>query len=82
MLRHLPIVNAEKRIKNDITQRVDQIISLYKETNGVLNEKIIQLTREIDNSIFNFYEIIDAEREIIISMLKEQVIYFQNIHDN
>lgn len=81
MIRHLPIKHANPNYKKDLSEKVQTIIQSLIDSNGKLDDKAIQLSREIDDSIFKLYDITDDEKELIISTIKNQVGFYKKIYD-
>jgi hypothetical protein len=81
MIRHLPIKNAKPNHKKVMSEKVQTIIHSLIDSNGELNDKVIQLSREIDDTIFKLYDITDEERELIISTIKNQVGFYKKVYD-
>ncbi len=81
MIRHLPIINPNNEIKFEISEKVDTISNFLEESNGITNENIISLLREIDDSIFKLYSITENEKDLIISDIKKNIKYFKDIYD-
>ncbi|MFX1329687.1 MAG: Eco57I restriction-modification methylase domain-containing protein [Promethearchaeota archaeon] len=82
MIRHLPIVKSNGKIKNIITEKVNEIYNLLYMNKGFINKDICQIIREIDDIIFNLYSITKSERNLIISKTVNQINYFKNIYDS
>ncbi|TFG07231.1 MAG: hypothetical protein EU539_05560 [Promethearchaeota archaeon] len=70
MIRHLPIVKPDMQIKSKIISRVNNVLNLFWETKGKLEENITKELREIDALIFNLYDLSEDEQELIISKVK------------
>ena len=81
MIRHLPIKNTNLNHKKDLSKKVQTIIRSLIDSNGKLDDKAIQLSREIDDIIFKLYDITDDERELIISTIKNQVGFYKKVYD-
>ncbi|MFX1315020.1 MAG: Eco57I restriction-modification methylase domain-containing protein [Promethearchaeota archaeon] len=80
MIRHLPLTNANRKIKSEIASKVNKIIEKLIITNGELNTLICQLLREIDDIIFSIYSITPREKNIICTDLKGRTTYFEKIY--
>ncbi|MBA7565149.1 hypothetical protein ES708_06824 [subsurface metagenome] len=81
MIRHLPIKNTNLNHKKDLSKKVQTIIHSLIDSNGKLDDKTIHLLREIDEIIFELYDITDDERELIISTIKNQVGFYKKVYD-
>ncbi|MHA1292708.1 MAG: HsdM family class I SAM-dependent methyltransferase [Promethearchaeota archaeon] len=82
MIRHLPIVKANADVKSEISIKVNEIISIFQNTKGEINEKIRVLCKSIDNLIFDIYSIEHKDRELIVSTIKNQIKFYKNIYCN
>ncbi|MHA1150524.1 MAG: Eco57I restriction-modification methylase domain-containing protein [Promethearchaeota archaeon] len=80
MIRHLPIVKPDEKIKSEIVQCVDAIISSYQDSNGKITSKISTLTKQIDLFIFKLFNLSRSEQELIIERVVEKINYFQKIY--
>jgi hypothetical protein len=80
MIRHLPIKNANPDYKKDLSEKVQTIIHFLIDNNGKLGGKTIHLLRDVDDLIFNLYDITDDERELIISTIKNQVGFYKKVY--
>ena len=81
MIRHLPIIKPNNKIKVDIAQKVDTISQILKDTKGIINKKCAQVLREIDNIILNLFSITETEKRLIISKIKDQIKHFKIIYN-
>jgi hypothetical protein len=77
MIRHLPIIHCQKDLKQEITDKVDNISKFLFQSNGKLTNETKQFVKEIDNLVFELYSITDQEKKTILSTLKES---FSEIH--
>lgn len=82
MIRHLPIVKPEDNIRSEIVKRMDEIMSLYQTSEGIINQGIRTLTKEIDTFIFDLFQLSASEQELVIEKVVEKIIYFQKIYSN
>ncbi|MFX0186296.1 MAG: class I SAM-dependent DNA methyltransferase [Candidatus Hodarchaeota archaeon] len=80
MIRHLPIKRPDEDIKTEIIKRVDEIIKYLEINEGIANENVYQLYREIDDMIFTLYGITKDSRDIIVLNTKNQINHFKNIY--
>jgi len=81
MIRHLPIMKPNNKIKVEIAQKVDIVSKILKDTKGIINEKCAQVLREIDNIILNLFSITETERRLIITKIKDQIKHFKTIYN-
>jgi len=70
MIRHLPIIHCQKDLKQEITDKVDNISKFLFRSNGKLTNETKQFVKEIDNLVFELYSITDQEKKTILSTLK------------
>ncbi|MFW9972658.1 MAG: Eco57I restriction-modification methylase domain-containing protein [Candidatus Odinarchaeota archaeon] len=82
MIRHLPIVRTSNGIKLKIVKTVEKINILFEELNGVPNNNVLDLLRNLDHIIFNLYSLSEQEINLIISKVKNQTILFNMIYEN
>ncbi|MFX0037674.1 MAG: TaqI-like C-terminal specificity domain-containing protein, partial [Candidatus Hermodarchaeota archaeon] len=82
MIRHLPIVKSNGKIKNIIIKKVNEIYNLLYMNKGFINKDIYQIIRQIDDIIFNLYSIKKIERDLIISKTIAQINYFRTIYNS
>jgi hypothetical protein len=80
MIRHLPIVKAKNQIKSEIIKKTKNVLNLFEARNGEINEKIIKLLQEIDDSIFNLYSFTEKERKIVVKDVVNKIDYFNIIY--
>ncbi len=80
MIRHLPIIKPEEKLRNEITLKVDQIIRKLQENNGELNKEINIILKKIDQIIFNLFSLNEQEINIIISNIKGRINYFNKLY--
>ncbi|MFX1393799.1 MAG: Eco57I restriction-modification methylase domain-containing protein, partial [Promethearchaeota archaeon] len=80
MIRHLPIIKPAEEIKTEIVKKVDKIINYLETNQGIANQSVYQLYREIDDIIFVLFGITNEDRQIIISNIKNQINNFKNIY--
>ncbi|MGB5910530.1 MAG: N-6 DNA methylase [Promethearchaeia archaeon] len=80
MIRHLPIIHCQKDLKQEITDKVDNISKFLFRSNGKLTNETKQFVKEIDNLFFELYSITDQEKKTINSTLKEQIAFFRNTY--
>ncbi len=80
MIRHLPIIKPDNKIKNNIIEKVDLIDSLLQKNNRIALIKYYQVLREIDNIVFHIYSIPENEKNLIILNTKNQIKHFGTIY--
>ncbi len=80
MIRHLPIKNASPDQKKTLSEKVQNVINALLKSNGKLNGKIIQELRQIEGIIFELYEIDGNEREMIVSDIKNRIVFYKNVY--
>ncbi|NVM38508.1 MAG: Eco57I restriction-modification methylase domain-containing protein [Candidatus Lokiarchaeota archaeon] len=82
MIRHLPIVNPDDNVKMKIVEKVEKIRNSFIMSNQIVDEKVHQLLKEIDDLIFNQYSITENEKNLIISDVRDQIKHFEAIYSN
>ena len=82
MIRHLPIVRTNNGPKLEIVKNVEKINILLEELNGIPDNDVLELLRNLDHIIFNLYSLSKQEVNIIISKVKNQNILFNMIYEN
>jgi hypothetical protein len=80
MIRHIPILKPNRQVKTEIVKKTENVIDSFEARNGKIDQNIIKLLQEIDNLIFDLYNITDKEKKIIISNVKNNVEYFNVIY--
>ncbi len=80
MIRHLPIIKPNNEKKHEISEKVDTINNFLEQSNSITNRNIFPLLREIDDSIFELYSITENEKDLIISDVKKNIKYFEDIY--
>jgi tRNA1(Val) A37 N6-methylase TrmN6 len=81
MIRHFPIVNAERTVKEEISEKVDFIMK-YLEHNKELDETIYYCIREIDKILFDLYSLTDLEQNQIISSIIDKIDFYKKVYEN
>ena len=80
MIRHLPIMNISTDQKNKVSNIVQSIINSLLENNGTYSENILSRIRELDEFVFNLYDLESFEREMIIKDIKKRIDYFRKVY--
>jgi glutaredoxin len=80
MIRHLPIIKPTEQLKQKLAENVNIINRLFKDNNGIINKNIRQVVKDSDDLIFELYSVSEAERKIIISDIKQQIKFFENVY--
>lgn len=80
MIRHLPILKPDEPLKLELAKKVDLIINFFETNNGVINEKISEIIKQIDDSIFNLYFISEKNKEVIKSEIKKYIKFYAEIY--
>jgi len=80
MIRHLPILTVNDKIKKLLVEKVDEINDLLIMNHLITNENILQLLRDIDDIIFTRYSITEKEKNLIISELRTQIKHFRSLY--
>ncbi|MFX0039139.1 MAG: class I SAM-dependent DNA methyltransferase [Candidatus Heimdallarchaeota archaeon] len=82
MIRHLPIVKIEKKIKNKIVEKIDLIDSILQDNDKTDLNNYYSILKEIDNIVFDIYYVTENEANLIISNTKNQIKHFATIYKN
>jgi hypothetical protein len=80
MIRHLPVKNASQDQKKTLSEKVQYVINALLKSNGKLNGKIIQELKQMEDIIFELYEIDGNEREMIVSEIKNRIDFFKKVY--
>ncbi len=80
MIRHLPIKNASPDQKKTLSEKAQYVINALLKSNGKLNGKIINDLRQIEDIIFELYEIDGNERDMIVSDIKNRIDFFKKVY--
>jgi len=80
MIRHLPIKSAPPDQKKTLSKKVQNVINALLNSNEKLNGEIVQELRQIDDIIFELYEIDGNERETIVSDIKNRIDFFKKVY--
>ena len=80
MIRHLPVKNAFQDQKKTLSEKVQYVINALLKSNGKLNGKIIQELKQMEDIIFELYEIDGNEREMIVSEIKNRIDFFKKVY--
>jgi len=80
MIRHFPIINVDRNIKIEISEKVDYIIK-YLEHKKELDETIYYSIKEIDQILFELYSLTELEQKLLISSIIDKVDFFNKIYE-
>jgi len=80
MIRHLPIKNASHNQKKIVSEKVQFVINALTNSKGKLNGEIINVLRQIDDSVFDLYDLENKEREMIVSTIKNRVGFYKKVY--
>ncbi|MFX1280047.1 MAG: Eco57I restriction-modification methylase domain-containing protein [Promethearchaeota archaeon] len=80
MIRHLPILKPDEPLKLELAKKVDIIINFFETNNGAINQKISEILKQIDDSIFNLYFISEKNKEVIKSEIKKYIKFYAEIY--
>jgi len=81
MIRHLPIIKAPSDRKKKLSELVQRIINSLLKSNGAYNEDILSRIREIEDKIFDLYNLEKSERDMIIADIKNRVGLYKSVYD-
>jgi len=82
MIRHLPILTVNNKIKKMIVEKVDTIYNLLTMNNLITSENFNQLLKSIDDIIFGQYSITEEEKKTIISEVRNQIKHFRVLYND
>jgi hypothetical protein len=82
MIRHLPIVKPNNKIKKIIAGKVDALTEMLNLNKNIVNEDSKQFIRDINDSILDQYPLTEEEKNIIISKVSNQIKFFKEIYQN
>ena len=80
MIRHLPIKDASHNQKKNVSEKVQFVINALINSKGKLNREIINVLRQIDDSVFDLYDLENNEREMIVSTIKNRVGFYKKVY--
>ncbi len=81
MIRHLPIKNAPSDRKKKLSEFVQRITNSLLESNGIYNEDILSNIREVEDIIFDLYDLENNQRDMIVSDIKNRVDFYKKVYD-
>jgi hypothetical protein len=81
MIRHLPIIKPTEQLKLKLAENVNVINKLFEDNNGVINQNIRKILKEVDDSIFILYSITENEKKMIISDIKTRIKFFEKVYN-
>jgi len=82
MIRHLPIIKPNHKIKMELAGKVNYLTRMLDIGEKTTTLDFNQYIRDIDNSVFNLYSITEKEKNMIISIIKNQVNLFKEVYQN
>ena len=80
MIRHLPIMNALAGQKKKVSDLVQTIIDSLLENNGIYRKAILYQIRKLDEIVFDLYELLESDREMMINDIKRRIDYFSKVY--
>ncbi len=81
MIRHLPIKDAPFEKKEKLSELVQKVINSLLKSNGTYNETNLSIIGEVENIIFDLYDLENKERDIIVSDIKNRVDLYKNVYE-
>ena len=81
MIRHLPIINAPSDLKKKISIHVQGVINSLLESNGIYNLEILSKIRDIEELIFDLYDLENSERNMIVTDIRNRVGLYKKVYD-
>lgn len=80
MIRHLPLIKPNEEIIVELSGYVDRISQDLRNNDGQPNEDVYNLLRDIDDIIFNLYELNEDEKKIIKTSCASFIDYFNSVY--
>jgi len=74
-------MNAPYDLKKKISILVQGVINSLLESNGVYNKEIISKIRELEEIIFDLYDLENNERNMIVSDIRNRVDLYKKVYD-
>ena len=81
MIRHFPIINLAREVKEEISEKVDFIMMYLNNNKGKMDETIYYTIKEIDKILFKSYLLTETEQELLISKVREKIDFFNKIYE-
>ncbi|MBY8988096.1 MAG: N-6 DNA methylase, partial [Candidatus Lokiarchaeota archaeon] len=81
MIRHLPIKKALSNQKKKLSEIVQSITNFLLKSNGIYNEDLLSKIREVEDLIFDLYNLENRERDMIVSDIKNRVEFYKKVYD-
>jgi hypothetical protein len=81
MIRHLPIRKTPSEHKKILSELVQRVTNSLLESNGIYNKPILSEIREIEDIVFDLYDLGKIERDMIISDIKNRVPFYKKVYD-
>jgi len=81
MIRHLPIIHVKIDVKEAVSEKVDYISGLLKSNDGIFDDTVNHVLREIDALVFQLYSLSDTEIELILSSVREQIPFYGEVYE-
>jgi len=81
MIRHLPIKNAPSDRKKKLSEYVQRITNSLLASNGIYNEDILSNIRDVEDMIFDLYDLENNQRDMIVSDIKNRVDLYKKVYD-
>ena len=81
MIRHLPIINAPSDLKKEISKLVQGVINSLLKSKGVYKKEILFKIKEIEELIFDLYDLESNERKMIVSDIGNRISLYKKVYD-
>jgi len=81
MIRHLPIIKAPSDLKKKISKLVQGVINSLLDRNGLYNIEILSKIRDIEELIFDLYDLENNERSRIVTDIRNRVGLYKKVYD-
>ncbi len=80
MIRHLPIKNAPSDRKKKLSELVQSVTNSLLESNGIYDEDNLSRIRDVEDIIFDLYDLENNERDMIVSDIKNRVGFYKTVY--
>jgi hypothetical protein len=80
MIRHFPIINPERTVKEEISEKVDFIMK-YLEHEKELDETTYYCIREVDKILFDLYSLTELEQKQILSSIIDKIDFYNKVYE-
>ncbi len=81
MIRHLPVKNAPSDRKKKLSELVRNITNSLQRSNGIYNEDNLSNIREVEDIIFDLYDLENNERDMVVLDIKNRIDFYKKVYD-